>query len=119
MMIFSKRIRKERVEKMDNNTRKKAQMLKAEKEVKELLMTSKLARKSDQALFIMHWRKKARNVPFKLFFLCPNLFNGYSFKTIERCRRKIQNDNPELKDLYVAEKRLETQQIYEQYSLNM
>ena len=38
---------------MDDNTKKKAQLLKAEKEVKELLITSRLARKSDQALFIM------------------------------------------------------------------
>ena len=119
MMIFLDAIAKERMRRMDDNTKKKIELLKAEKEVKELLITSKLARKSDQALFIMHWRKKAKNIPFKLFFLCPNLFDGYSFKTIERCRRKIQNDNPELKDLYVAEKRLEAQQVYEEYSLNM
>ena len=119
MMNFLDAIAKERMRKMDDNTKKKVQLLKAEKEVKELLIASKLARKSDQALFIMHWRKKAKNIPFKLFFLCPSLFNGYSFKTIERCRRKIQNDLPQLKDLYVAEKRLEAQQVYEEYSLNM
>ena len=97
----------------------KSQLFKAESEVIEILKYNIMARKSDQALFLMYWKKKANKIPFKLFFLCPTLFNGCSFKTIERVRRKIQADHPELKDEYIAEKRFEAQQIYEQYSLNM
>lgn len=97
----------------------KAQLFRAESEVIEILKHNIMARRSDQALFLVYWKKKAKKIPFKLFFLCPSLFNGCSFKTIERVRRKIQADHPELKDEYVAEKRFEAQLIYEQYSLNM
>ena len=95
------------------------QFLKAEKDVTAILETNIEARKSDQALFIIYWKNKAKHIPFKLFFLCPSLFNSCSFKTIERVRRKIQSQRPELKDKYVAEKRLEATMDYMQYSIDM
>ena len=92
---------------------------KAELDVIEILKANKLARKSDQALFIMYWIKKANKIPFKFFFLCPSLYGGCSFKTIERCRRKVQEHYPKLKDKETAEKRMEAEMDYEQYALNM
>ena len=81
---------------------------------KQELTKSQLFKAESEVIEILKYK-----IPFKLFFLCPTLFNGCSFKTIERVRRKIQADHPELKDEYIAEKRFEAQQIYEQYSLNM
>ncbi len=98
---------------------KENQFLKAEREVTEILEKNIQARKSDQALFLVYWKKKAKTIPFKLFFLCPAIYCGCSFKTIERVRRKIQADRPELKDGYIADRRLEATKEYIQYSLNM
>lgn len=92
---------------------------KAENNVIDILKKYKETRKSDQVLYVKYWQKVANKVPFMIFFLFPSLFNGCSFKTIERCRRKIQADHPELKDKETAEMRLEAQAEYEQYSLDM
>ena len=94
-------------------------LIKTEREIFEILKKNKEARKSDNALFVLYWTKKAKHIPFNMFFLCPNLFNACSFTTIERVRRKIQAMHPELKDKEVVKKRAEAQEIYEQYSLNM
>ena len=98
---------------------KENRFLKAESEVLDILKYQKETRKSDQLLFVKYWQKTAGKVPFVLFFLFPSLFNAHSFKTIERVRRKIQANHPELKDKETYEKRLEAQQQYEQYSLDM
>lgn len=46
------------------------------------------------------------------------LHKASGFAGVERCRRKLQERYPELKDTKTAEKRFELMQEYENYALN-
>ena len=91
----------------------------AESKVFYILNKYAETRKSDQLLYLKYWQLTDDKVPFDIFFTFPHLFSGHSFKTIERCRRKIQADHPELKDKETDELRKEAEKEYEQYSIDM
>lgn len=92
--------------------------LKAETDVKDILEKKSLTRTSDQLLFLEYWQQKASTVPFEIFFIYPNLYGCASFKTIERVRKKIQSNSPELKNKETAKQRADAEKEYHQYSLD-
>lgn len=94
------------------------ELYKTEREVEKLLEDVPTTRSSDNLLFIAYWMKKAPNVSFIDFWKEPKLYKASSYKTVERCRRKIQARRPELRDSEVADARLEKTLEYENYAVN-
>lgn len=92
-------------------------LYKLEDEITEILENNPITRTDDQLLYIAYWNIKAPYVSFIDFFETPQKFGGRVYKSVERCRRKIQERRPELKDSKVAEYRNELTMDYEQYAI--
>lgn len=77
-----------------------------------------MAREDDCYLILQVITKLYPNEICKMFTTV--MFNakskGISFESITRCRRKIQEKNPELRDKKTTEKRKEKQREYIKYS---
>lgn len=89
----------------------------AEKVVKKILKDLPITRGSDNLLYIRYWQIVAPDVSFIDFFKEPSKYNGATFKHVERCRRRIQEKNPELKSVKVAEFRMEQETEFKKYGL--
>ena len=94
------------------------ELFKTEKEVEKILEELPITRKDDNLLYIEYWRRKATDVSFIDFFAKPRKYGGKAYKSVERCRRKIQEKRPELKDAETAAARLEETMKYENYAIN-
>jgi len=90
-------------------------LLNIEKCVTEELKSNYSARTNDYELILGVVRRFGidTNTPFSELVKMKNL---PSFKTIMRARRKVQAENPQLKDAFTAEKRQERQEVYIKYS---
>ena len=62
-------------------------------------------------------KEKNQGVSFLDFFKNARGYKESGFAAVERCRRKLQEKFPELKDTKTAEKRFELMQDYEEYAL--
>ena len=91
-------------------------LYKTEKDVEYLLENFETTRTSDNLLFVAYWMKKAPHVSFIDFWKEPQKYGASSYKSVERCRRKIQARRPELKDSHTAELREEAEKDYYEYS---
>lgn len=87
----------------------------AERAVEDILEHEPDTRKSDNKLFLRYYELLNPGVDFKTYFLNPKKYQGFSYKTLERARRKIQARRPELKDSTVVEYRFEQEQVYFEY----
>lgn len=87
----------------------------AEKAVEDILEHEPDTRKSDNKLFLRYYELLNPGVDFRTYFLNPKKYQGFSYKTLERARRKIQARRPELKDSTVAEYRFDKEQVYFEY----
>jgi hypothetical protein len=92
-------------------------LYKLEDEITEILEKNPITRTDDHLLYVAYWNKKAPCVSFLDFWKKPKKYGGSSFSAVERCRRKIQERRPELKDSKVAEYRNELTLDYEQYAI--
>lgn len=89
-----------------------------EKIIKQILEEISITRGDDNLLYITYWRKIAPDISFIEFFKRPVMHGGVTFKRVERCRRKIQEKYPELKDKESADARLEETANYIDYAVN-
>lgn len=89
--------------------------------VEEVLKTNESARKDDFILIEKVIEKLGINpeISFKSILLFHNELNVPSFETITRCRRKLQEKYPELKDEETALFREEKVEDFVQYALNI
>jgi hypothetical protein len=87
----------------------------AEKVVEDILEKEPITRTSDNILFIRYYQLLNPPTDFLTYFKSPEKFKGFSYKTIERARRKIQARRPELKDRKIAELRYDQEQVYFEY----
>ena len=92
-------------------------LYKLEEEITEILETNPITRTDDHLLYIAYWGKKAFNVSFLEFWKNPKRYGASSFSAVERCRRKIQEKRPELKQKECAEHREELEMAYIQYAI--
>lgn len=93
------------------------ELYKTETEIEKILEEIKLTRTSDNLLFVAYWMKKAPHVSFIDFWKEPKRYNASSYKTVERCRRKIQSRRPELKDSKITELRDNAEMDYINYAI--
>lgn len=93
------------------------ELYKTEKEVEKILEEVETTRTSDNLLFVAYWMKKAPHVSFIDFWKEPKRYNASSYKTVERCRRKIQARRPELKISEVAMAREQLELDYASYAI--
>ena len=93
------------------------ELLNTEKEVEQILEDVETTRKSDNLLFVAYWMKKAPYVSFIDFWKEPQKYGASSYKSVERCRRKIQARRPELKDSKIAELRDNAEMDYYNYAI--
>ena len=92
-------------------------LYKLEDEITKILEKNPITRTDDQLLYIAYWNIKAPCISFIDFFKNPQKYGANSYKSVERCRRKIQERRPELKDSKVAEYRDKLVLDYEQYAI--
>ena len=93
------------------------QLLKTEKEVRKILEEYPITRTDDNLLFIAYWMKKAPEVSFIDFWKSPQLYGAVAYKSVERCRRKVQSKHPELKEKVTAEAREQAEMDYINYAI--
>lgn len=96
-----------------------AELKTMEKVVLEALEDIPEARKDDYILMLAVCKKTGANIEGRTFaqaLLNHKLYKIPNWKTVERCRRKIQRVRPDLVAPEVAEKRLMEQQDYREYS---
>ena len=93
------------------------ELYKTETEIEKILEEIKLTRTSDNLRFVAYWMKKAPHVSFIDFWKEPKRYNASSYKTVERCRRKIQSRRPELKDSKITELRDNAEMDYINYAI--
>ena len=95
------------------------ELKKLEKIVEEILKNDELSRKDDCYLILQVVSKLYPNEIGKKFETV--MFNaknkGISFESITRCRRKLQEKNPELRDEETVKNRKEKQKEYIKYSV--
>lgn len=93
---------------------------KAEKLVEGLLERYPRTRVDDHVLYRAYYYELTVRglvqVDFATFFTYPTKFNGLTFATIERCRRRLQHYRPELKDDKVAKIREYKQEEFREYA---
>ena len=90
-----------------------------EKVVLKVLEEYPEARKDDYVLMVKVCYEtgvKADHINFAEGLLFHKLYNIPNWKTVERCRRKIQKQRPDLVVKTTAEKRQEEEKEYEKYS---
>ena len=92
-------------------------MIKLSKLQIEILKEIPITRTDDHLLYIAYWSKHYKHASFFDFFKNARRYKASSFAGVERCRRKLQERYPELKDTKTAEKRFELIQDYEEYAL--
>ena len=92
-------------------------LYKLEDEITKILEYNPITRTDDHLLYIAYWNKVAPQASFQQFWENPKKYCGCTFTAVERCRRKIQEKRPELKDKDVAEYRYELSMDYEQYAI--
>lgn len=88
-----------------------------EDEVTQILEDNPITRADDHMLYVAYWNKKAPCISFLDFWKKPKKYGGSSFSAVERCRRKIQERRPELKERECAEHREELEMDYRQYAI--
>ena len=90
-----------------------------EKKVKSILEKYPATRKDDWFLLMTYWHLYApAGISYMEYYHHAWKYNAPSYKNIERCRRKIQEKYPELKDEKTSDARFEESMKYEQYALN-
>ena len=89
--------------------------------VLEVLTTNKQSRKDDFILIecVIEKMVGITDLSFKTIMLNHKELNIPSFETITRCRRKLQETNPELVDEETEQYREEKIDEYIQYALNI
>lgn len=87
----------------------------AEKIVEDILEKEPMTRTSDNILFVRYYQLLRPPVDFMTYFESPEKYRGYSYKSLERARRKVQARRPELKTSTVAEYRFDQEQVYLEY----
>lgn len=96
-----------------------AELKTMEKVVLEVLEEIPEARKDDYILMLAVCKKTGAEIGGKTFtevMANHKLYKIPNWKTVERCRRKIQRVRPDLVAPEVAKKRLMEQQDYREYS---
>lgn len=93
-------------------------LIKLQQEIYEILKEIPITRTDDHLLYVAYWSKKRPDVSFVDFWRNHRKYKASNFAAVERCRRKIQERFPELKELGTAEKRFELSMEYEQYAIN-
>jgi hypothetical protein len=88
-----------------------------ESKIKKILIKNPITRDDDQLLFIAYWRETAPNISFLAFYANPEKYGGKKVCSVERCRRKIQENNPELKDKNYVDSRYEQTTAYIQFAI--
>ena len=94
---------------------------KVEEYVTKILEENKKARKSDYVLYAEVLKKFNFSGDIYLYDFLYNYTTKWqipSFKTVERARRKVQGERPELKDKIVDDLRFEQQKDYIEYALD-
>lgn len=99
---------------------KTKELIKISDIVKEILEKDELARKDDNYLIlrvvqIMHPEEAGKAFIDVMFNAKKNKIN---FESIRRCRQKVQQEHPELKDKETAEARFEEQSEYQRFAIN-
>lgn len=96
------------------------QMIKLKRLEAEIYMILKeipITRTDDHLLYVAYWSKKRKDVSFIDFWKNYRAYGASGFVSVERCRRRLQEKYPELKDIKTAEKRFALVEQYEQYAL--
>lgn len=92
-------------------------LIKLENEIYEILKEIPITRTDDHLLYVSYWRKKKPDVSFVDFWQNYKKYKASGFAGVERCRRKLQERYPELKDKETAEARFEETMEYESYAI--
>lgn len=94
-------------------------LIRLEDRVKEILEKDELARKDDCYLFLKVLEITHPNEVGKTFrdVLLNAKKNKINFESIRRCRQKVQEKHPELKDNKTAEARFEEQNEYQRFAI--
>jgi hypothetical protein len=90
---------------------------KLEAEIYMILKEIPITRTDDHLLYVAYWSKKRPDVSFIDFWKNYKAYRASSYASVERCRRKIQERYPQLKEMKTAEKRYTMVERYEQYAL--
>lgn len=92
---------------------------KTEDLIEKILERYSGTRKSDHKLYRAYhailFKQGKVKVSFTDFFTEPEKYNASNFATVERCRRKIQERRPELKDNKTAAMREYKQEVFYEY----
>lgn len=89
-----------------------------EKKVKEILEKYPATRSDDWFLLMTFWHLHApEGIDYVEYYHHPWKYGAPSYKNIERCRRKVQEKWPQLKEKETAEARLEETMKYENYAI--
>lgn len=98
----------------------KSKLYKIEDVVRDILTNDAHAREDDYYLMYKVIEKTARENLYKPYgaVLLDSKNRGYSFKSVERARRKVQEKYPDLKPSEkVQEQRLEYENMYVEYAI--
>ena len=85
--------------------------------VKKVLIIDEKSRKNDNHLICETMRRMGFNVE-RSFKDVMNDNLTPSFESITRARRKVQQEHPNLKDNFVAQLRVQQEEIYREFSRN-
>ena len=85
--------------------------------VKKVLIIDEKSRKNDNHLICETMRRMGFNIE-RSFKDVMNDNLTPSFESITRARRKLQQEHPNLKDNYVAQLRVQQEEIYREFSRN-
>ena len=89
-----------------------------EKRVKGILEQVSATRSDDWFLLVTYWHRYApEGVSLMDFYRTPWKYKAPTHTCIERCRRKVQEKYPELKDEEAAKARKEERLKYEEYAI--
>ena len=92
-------------------------LLATEKLVRKILEEYPITRTDDSLLYIAYWMKISPETSFIDFWKSPRIYGGIEYKSVERCRRKVQSRHPELKEKTTAEAREEAEMDYIEYAI--
>ena len=86
--------------------------------VLEILQENKKARTDDFMLYanVLKKMRCPQNMPLKVFLVTAKSMKMPIFESVTRCRRKIQQDHPELAVKKISELRNKNQQKYKEFA---
>lgn len=98
---------------------KQVEFIKLEDTIKQILIDNPKAREDDMLLYITYYESLNTGYTFRNIFIDPSCRKAEkiaTFAAVERCRRKIQAECPELASERVKRARAKEEENYKEYA---